>query len=74
MATNFTSQLHPGIFLEQKGTCDIISKIKGFFFLFFAYEKISKFNQIAETLSALNNQEEISWKYLKISFPLPTSL
>lgn len=73
MATNFTSQLHPGIFLEQKGTFDIISKIK-VFFLFFAYEKISKFNQIAETLSALNNQEEISWKYLKISFSLPTSL
>lgn len=75
MATNFTSQLHPGIFLEQKGTFDIISKIKVFFlFFFFAYQKISKFNQIAETLSALNNQEEISWKYLKISFPLPTSL
>ena len=45
-----------------------------FFFFFFAYEKISKFNQIAETLSALNNQEEISWEYLKISFPLPTWL
>lgn len=63
MATNFTSQLHPGIFLEQKGTFNIISKIKGFFSFFFAYEKNSKFNQIAETLSALNNQEEISWKY-----------
>lgn len=74
MATNFTSQLHPGIFLEQKGTFDIISKIKVFFLFFFANQKISKFNQIAETLSALNNQEEISWKYLKISFPLPTSL
>lgn len=31
MATNFTSQPHPGIFLEQKGTFDIISKIKVFF-------------------------------------------
>lgn len=35
MATNFTSQLHPGIFLEQKGTFDIISKIKVFFLFFF---------------------------------------
>ena len=39
MATNFTSQLHPGIFLEQKGTFDIISKIKVFFLFFLCISK-----------------------------------